>query len=84
MLCFRVRGVKSTQDELVASAFLTVKLDDSMGGAPVQVNNDYVCLLRTLVSFLLSSSVCVWLLGISSSLNMNNRICCIHIKMVWC
>ncbi|KAI1883122.1 hypothetical protein AGOR_G00241980 [Albula goreensis] len=31
------QGLKSTQDELAASAFLTVKLDDSMGGAPVQV-----------------------------------------------
>uniref|UniRef100_A0A671RM95 Adseverin-like n=1 Tax=Sinocyclocheilus anshuiensis TaxID=1608454 RepID=A0A671RM95_9TELE len=30
-------GLKSTQDELAASAFLTVQLDDSMGGAPVQV-----------------------------------------------
>lgn len=31
------QGLKSTQDELTASAFLTVQLDDSMGGAPVQV-----------------------------------------------
>ncbi|XP_036410064.1 scinderin like b [Megalops cyprinoides] len=31
------QGLKSTQDELAASAFLTVKLDDSMGGSPVQV-----------------------------------------------
>ncbi|XP_061588613.1 scinderin like b isoform X2 [Cololabis saira] len=31
------QGLKCTQDELAGSAFLTVKLDDSMGGAPVQV-----------------------------------------------
>ncbi|CAL9688482.1 unnamed protein product [Knipowitschia caucasica] len=31
------QGLKCTQDELAASAFLTVKMDDSMGGAPVQV-----------------------------------------------
>ncbi|XP_053739756.1 scinderin like b isoform X1 [Synchiropus splendidus] len=31
------QGLKSTQDELAASAFLTVQLDDSMGGSPVQV-----------------------------------------------
>ncbi|XP_057714438.1 scinderin like b isoform X1 [Corythoichthys intestinalis] len=31
------QGLKATQDELAASAFLTVKLDDSMGGSPVQV-----------------------------------------------
>ncbi|XP_060762497.1 scinderin like b [Neoarius graeffei] len=31
------QGLKSTQDERTASAFLTVQLDDSMGGAPVQV-----------------------------------------------
>ncbi|KAF7658098.1 hypothetical protein LDENG_00017400 [Lucifuga dentata] len=31
------QGLKCTKDELVASAFLTVQLDDSMGGSPVQV-----------------------------------------------
>ncbi|KAA0719028.1 Gelsolin Actin-depolymerizing factor [Triplophysa tibetana] len=31
------QGMKCTQDELAGSAFLTVQLDDSMGGAPVQV-----------------------------------------------
>nr|AFQ38973.1 scinderin-like protein [Paralichthys olivaceus] len=31
------QGLKCSQDELAASAFLTVKLDDSMGGSPVQV-----------------------------------------------
>lgn len=31
------QGLKCTQDELAASAFLTVQLDESMGGAPVQV-----------------------------------------------
>ncbi|MGH0157679.1 UNVERIFIED_CONTAM: hypothetical protein FKN15_057640 [Acipenser sinensis] len=31
------QGLKCTKDELTASAFLTVKLDDSMGGSPVQV-----------------------------------------------
>lgn len=31
------QGLKCTQDELAASAFLTVQLDNSMGGAPVQV-----------------------------------------------
>ncbi|XP_061097658.1 scinderin like b [Conger conger] len=31
------QGLKCSQDELAASAFLTVKLDDSMRGAPVQV-----------------------------------------------
>ncbi|KAJ0059202.1 hypothetical protein NL108_009574, partial [Boleophthalmus pectinirostris] len=38
------QGLKCTQDELAASAFLTVKLDDSMGGAPVQV-----CALKQLI-----------------------------------
>lgn len=37
-VCYWTRqGLKCTQDELGASAFLTVKLDDSMGGSPVQV-----------------------------------------------
>ncbi|KAI5092594.1 scinderin like b, partial [Silurus meridionalis] len=36
-LIYTWQGLKSTQDELAASAFLTVQLDDSMGGAPVQV-----------------------------------------------
>ncbi|XP_068196521.1 scinderin like b [Antennarius striatus] len=31
------QGLKCSQDELAASAFLTVRLDDSMGGSPVQV-----------------------------------------------
>ncbi|KAM4628974.1 scinderin like a [Polymixia lowei] len=31
------QGLKCTQDELTASAFLTVQLDDSMGSSPVQV-----------------------------------------------
>lgn len=31
------QGRKATQDELAASAFLTVKLDDSMGGVATQV-----------------------------------------------
>lgn len=31
------QGLKCTQDELAASAFLTVQMDDSMGGSPVQV-----------------------------------------------
>ncbi|KAK2895486.1 scinderin like b [Channa argus] len=31
------QGLKCTKDELTASAFLTVQLDDSMGGSPVQV-----------------------------------------------
>ncbi|XP_037131687.1 scinderin like b [Syngnathus acus] len=36
-LIYTWQGLKATQDELTASAFLTVKLDDSMGGSPVQV-----------------------------------------------
>ncbi|CAN9503206.1 unnamed protein product [Ophioblennius macclurei] len=36
-LIYTWQGLKCTQDELAASAFLTVKLDDSMGGSPVQV-----------------------------------------------
>ncbi|XP_051725049.1 scinderin like b [Ctenopharyngodon idella] len=36
-LIYTWQGLKCTQDELAASAFLTVQLDDSMGGAPVQV-----------------------------------------------
>lgn len=39
---FHRQGLKSTQDELAASAFLTVQLDDSMGGAPVQVCVIYI------------------------------------------
>lgn len=35
-VCFR-QGLKCTQDELTASAYLTVLLDDSMGGSPLQV-----------------------------------------------
>ncbi|XP_061695508.1 scinderin like b [Syngnathoides biaculeatus] len=31
------QGLKASQDELATSAFLTVQLDDSMGGSPVQV-----------------------------------------------
>uniref|UniRef100_A0A674NW28 Scinderin like b n=1 Tax=Takifugu rubripes TaxID=31033 RepID=A0A674NW28_TAKRU len=31
------QGLKCTQDELTASAYLTVLLDDSMGGSPLQV-----------------------------------------------
>lgn len=31
------QGQKCSQDELAASAFLTVKLDDSMGGVATQV-----------------------------------------------
>uniref|UniRef100_A0A3P9IYK5 Macrophage-capping protein n=1 Tax=Oryzias latipes TaxID=8090 RepID=A0A3P9IYK5_ORYLA len=36
-LIYTWQGLKCTQDELGASAFLTIQLDDSMGGAPVQV-----------------------------------------------
>ncbi|MGH0155872.1 UNVERIFIED_CONTAM: hypothetical protein FKN15_049432 [Acipenser sinensis] len=36
-LIYTWQGLKCTKDELTASAFLTVKLDDSMGGSPVQV-----------------------------------------------
>ncbi|MBN3284555.1 GELS protein, partial [Polyodon spathula] len=36
-LIYTWQGLKCTKDELAASAFLTVKLDDSMGGSPVQV-----------------------------------------------
>lgn len=39
---FHRQGLKSTQDERTASAFLTVQLDDSMGGAPVQVCVIYI------------------------------------------
>lgn len=48
VMCYR-QGLKSTQDELAASAFLTVQLDDSMGGAPVQVRliSFEKCLLKT-------------------------------------
>lgn len=48
VMCYR-QGLKSTQDELAASAFLTVQLDDSMGGAPVQVRliSFEKCFLKT-------------------------------------
>ncbi|XP_023672410.2 gelsolin-like [Paramormyrops kingsleyae] len=36
-IIYNWQGLKATQDELAASAFLMVQLDDSMGGAPVQV-----------------------------------------------
>ncbi|XP_028988715.1 gelsolin-like [Betta splendens] len=36
-LIYTWQGLKCTQDELGASAFLTVQLDNSMGGSPVQV-----------------------------------------------
>lgn len=36
-VCCR-QGLKCTQDELAASAYLTVLLDDSMGGSPMQVS----------------------------------------------
>ncbi|XP_037554064.1 adseverin [Nematolebias whitei] len=36
-LIYTWQGQKCTQDELTASAFLTVKLDDSMGGVATQV-----------------------------------------------
>ncbi|KAI4809896.1 hypothetical protein KUCAC02_018752 [Chaenocephalus aceratus] len=38
-LIYTWQGLKCTADELAGSAFLTVKLDDSMGGSPVQVSN---------------------------------------------
>uniref|UniRef100_A0A3B4DAN9 Gelsolin-like domain-containing protein n=1 Tax=Pygocentrus nattereri TaxID=42514 RepID=A0A3B4DAN9_PYGNA len=43
-LIYTWQGLKSTQDELAASAFLTVQLDDSMGGAPVQTPTTCVCI----------------------------------------
>ncbi|KAM3876568.1 scinderin like a [Diretmus argenteus] len=36
-LIYTWQGLKCTQDELAASAFLTVQLDTDMGGSPVQV-----------------------------------------------
>lgn len=35
-LSFR-QGAHSTQDEIATSAFLTVQLDEELGGSPVQV-----------------------------------------------
>lgn len=34
---FYRQGADSTQDEIATSAFLTVQLDEELGGSPVQV-----------------------------------------------